>query len=71
MTHQRPGEETVSIRAPTQGATERFARDLAWAAVSIRAPTQGATSPRNTSPPGPCVSIRAPTQGATAEGVRS
>ena len=57
--------ESVSIHAPTQGATLSGRQPDMPTDVSIHAPTQGATIHLRPSIPDDCVSIHAPTQGAT------
>ena len=56
---------SVSIHAPTQGATERYYYDHEAIKVSIHAPTQGATARIFGNGGHFPVSIHAPTQGAT------
>ena len=56
---------TVSIHAPTRGATTAPKLVATKTDVSIHAPTRGATDPRAETTSHRCVSIHAPTRGAT------
>ena len=56
---------SVSIHAPTRGATDLQRGDAAAAGVSIHAPTRGATIPPKELQKLKTVSIHAPTRGAT------
>ena len=56
---------TVSIHAPTRGATTRPRRIDLDVGVSIHAPTRGATLPHRFPSTSAMVSIHAPTRGAT------
>ena len=56
---------TVSIHAPTRGATERFSEVDQSFTVSIHAPTRGATTAAREAVLSRVVSIHAPTRGAT------
>ena len=56
---------SVSIHAPTQGATDLTPNELDYFNVSIHAPTQGATMDAQVIRLIVSVSIHAPTQGAT------
>ena len=56
---------TISIRAPTRGATTSPMCISLYATISIRAPTRGATCCQSQNTPCQPISIRAPTRGAT------
>ena len=59
--------DTVSIHAPTRGATDVYANFADYYRVSIHAPTRGATFEESFGKLTDTVSIHAPTRGATAQ----
>ena len=56
---------SISIHAPTWGATRSRSRPVAFRLISIHAPTWGATAVQSNEPARSRISIHAPTWGAT------
>ena len=56
---------TISIHAPTRGATKQTIQETGCSSISIHAPTRGATNVRHKRPDRIQISIHAPTRGAT------
>ena len=60
-------EQTISIHAPTRGATAAMGNMRHVIMISIHAPTRGATRRMEEYAEGNIISIHAPTRGATAK----